>query len=826
MKGSGTSMSAPIVTAVGGLVQGAHPYMTGKQIGDVLLSTANKSYYDGEKFAITIQEDAIGEENEKEKTLNVIYFGNKPSTSTKLKEDLAQYISNYSSSLDDDSVNYILDLIYNNPTNISIYENVPHEIVFGQGVVNAGDAVKGLGTLNARRLGKNDISSSNERVKNYLNEKDQAIYSVNTMGYDATWSNDITETKAGYMVASSLDGIANIDKFTDKEKEKLEEYIEKNGKITDEEKDYFDKMFKFYLANKFDGKLEEKLEDLNIIKNGKEYIDIYNKRVEESGLAGLSVGLLKEGQGTLALTGKNTYEGASISGGGTLQIDGSVAGDTYSLKDEKGIGTISGKGIIKGDLYNYGKVQAGSWGDTSTLTVEGKFNSTGTIVVNVKEKENSVLSVGSIENIEGSKIETNGTLIPDHTYTGFLVTKIENITVENLNDKLSLFLDYNVKKDLIRASEIKYNLEINKNSKLDSLSGMNSNQNRVASALENMYSNLKGEKEQRELDILYNIQEYKTATTAFTDIYGGLQSDMIHNLPLNNNIDNSIYTRLSKKDISSTQKENAIISLDKNMWIKVLNGWKDIYESNGMNSVDTNMTGFILGKDVSLRNNYNVGYYFAYGQNDIKSHKNNGKIKDFRFGFYGEQQKDKLNINTYAGIGLQNNESEREISMLNKKAESRYDSFTFEAGAKISYEISNNIYPYGELNITRYENENFEETGIGVYSQKHKRNINIDTTLGLGLEGVQDFKSGKGIVSLGYEKVLSGLDPEMSVSFVGDTSNNFKVKGHKEDKDYLVMKLKGEKLFEKGINIYGELEGKISENVKEIRTSIGASYKF
>ncbi len=68
------------------------------------------------------------------------------------------------------------------------------------------------------------------------------------MGYDSTWSNDISETKAGYMTAKEkLDEIVNIDKFSEEEKEKLSEYITKNTSLTDEEKEYFDKMFKFYL---------------------------------------------------------------------------------------------------------------------------------------------------------------------------------------------------------------------------------------------------------------------------------------------------------------------------------------------------------------------------------------------------------------------------------------------------------------------------------------------------------------------------------------------------------------------------------------------------
>ena len=36
------------------------------------------------------------------------------------------------------------------------------------------------------------------------------------------------------------------------------------------------------------------------------------------------------------------------------------------------------------------------------------------------------------------------------------------------------------------------------------------------------------------------------------------------------------------------------------------------------------------------------------------------------------------------------------------------------------------------------------------------------------------------------------------------------------------MKVKGEKLFENGISIYGEVEGRVSEKTKDIRTSLGA----
>lgn len=832
----GTSMAAPMATGVGGLVQEAFPYMTGKQIGDVLLSTADKmDNEEGQKFVATIQQDSGYTP-----ILNMIYFGTKPDQK-ELKENVKEYYEAnekfineaFGFSSEEEFINYYF---------IAIYENVPHEIVYGQGVLDAGKAVKGLGTLNARRLESSDKSSNNNRVKEYLNGKEQALYTINTMGYDPTWSNDISETRVGYMTMKDSEKLEKFInelnnekekgfKITEKEKKELETYIALNKNLSDDEKDYFEKMFKFYLSNRYgydNVKDEIRLFKDNDIRlsNGKEYIDEYNKRVAESGLVGLSVGLMKEGAGTLALTGENTYNGASIAGGGTLQIDGIIANDAYSLEDEFGIGTIAGKGTITGDLYNYGKVQAGSWGEIGTLTVNGEFESSGAIVVNVDGKENSTLSVGSIKDITGTTIEINGIAIPEHTYSGFLVSGTEKEDVENLTGRLSLFLGYDVEKSLTKSAATNYDLVVNKTAGLDSLSGMSSSQRISSKLLEDMYSALSGKSEQRELDILYNIEDEGTALRAFQETYGGLQSDMVHNLPLNTRINSSIYSRLSDSDMVLDKAENSVISLDKNMWVKVLNGWKDIDRSRGMSAIDIDMKGFILGNDYQLNGNYKGGYYLAYGENDIKSGNDKGEIKDFRTGLYGNYEKNRFNVNSYLGLGLQRNESERNLSVLDSKAKGKYDSWTFEAGAKLRYTLDNNLYPYGELNIIRYENEDFREKGAGVYSQRFEKSKNIYTTAGLGIEKIKDFKTGRGTIALGYERVLTGNDPDMRVSFAGNEGNKFKVKGHEEDRDYLVMKVKGEKIFENGVSIYGELEGRVSENTRDIRTSLGAGCRF
>ena len=75
-------MAAPMVTGVGALVQQAFPYLSGKQIGDVLLSTANKNITANKDYFITLQEDYL--ENGTNLNFN-IYF------TTQASEDINKW---------------------------------------------------------------------------------------------------------------------------------------------------------------------------------------------------------------------------------------------------------------------------------------------------------------------------------------------------------------------------------------------------------------------------------------------------------------------------------------------------------------------------------------------------------------------------------------------------------------------------------------------------------------------------------------------------------------------------------------------------------------
>ena len=188
----GTSMSAPFVTGSAALVQQAFPYMSAKQLGDVLLSTANDNVDVQNGLVVTLQK-STGISPIDQANVFVV-----DPTLNGLSE--TEIVNRYLSTHQGLTAN-VLKLFYPHGRD-HVYYSTPLQELIGQGVVDVGAAVRGPGALNARRLSSSDISSS-YTVGGTTGQ--QALYTVDTQGYDSVWSNDIKEIRAGYIAADSTE---------------------------------------------------------------------------------------------------------------------------------------------------------------------------------------------------------------------------------------------------------------------------------------------------------------------------------------------------------------------------------------------------------------------------------------------------------------------------------------------------------------------------------------------------------------------------------------------------------------------------------------------
>ncbi|HEC1277964.1 TPA: S8 family serine peptidase [Campylobacter upsaliensis] len=190
---SGTSMAAPMVSGGAALVAQRFPFLNGKQIADVLLSTANKDYI-APKLTVKETKLKVVEYLGKrpilmEKTFHTIFYidteipkkADGSIDKDQVKRDLSQ--AGYSS--------YYTPITEYHGVGESEYgsiQKVSKESLFGQGILDVAKAMKGLATLDANRLNDSDVSSA------YAGQN-EVYYTLDTQNHNATFSNDISQKK-------------------------------------------------------------------------------------------------------------------------------------------------------------------------------------------------------------------------------------------------------------------------------------------------------------------------------------------------------------------------------------------------------------------------------------------------------------------------------------------------------------------------------------------------------------------------------------------------------------------------------------------------------
>lgn len=166
------------------------------------------------------------------------------------------------------------------------------------------------------------------------------------------------------------------------------------------------------------------------------------------------IGIKKTGDGSLTLSGKNTYTGDTIVSEGTLKLTGSITSNVDIANKAKFIlgdsaksssatitgnvlnnGVFAGIGVIKGDFDNKGTVMAGFYDYVSPITNGSKLEVTGTYKQSPDAKlqiafssddsgsANTQFKAGKFEIASGAKLE----FIPIHTEKNLITPGIINI---------------------------------------------------------------------------------------------------------------------------------------------------------------------------------------------------------------------------------------------------------------------------------------------------------------------------------------------------------------------------------------------------------------
>ena len=192
---SGTSMAAPHVSGAVAVVAQAFPWMTGKQLADTVLTTTDRIILP--EFAVQYEESMKGY------AIKIIIDRDKniDLRQTLTKENLRRTIESQLPGEEDrrileailDDIDKLFDEKGSDP-NLwgDVIIKTTSEEVFGQGMLNLGHAVKGIGKIDINRL-------SAENVRKLRGEDGRlyqgAVETFNTKGFSAQFSNDIDERR-------------------------------------------------------------------------------------------------------------------------------------------------------------------------------------------------------------------------------------------------------------------------------------------------------------------------------------------------------------------------------------------------------------------------------------------------------------------------------------------------------------------------------------------------------------------------------------------------------------------------------------------------------
>ena len=805
---SGTSMATPSVCGVLGLVQQAYPYMSAKQLADVVLSTTSAYPVDTSRPTYTIMSSSNISGKVLDYGINIICYvpTARPTTQAGWKALIKQATgwdeAQYTKLVKD---NQVCDQDGNlNLKRIYFYDNVPMSVVFGQGLVNADLATNGLGSLNAKRLTSSDLDTTYASAAN----GSQALYKIDTAGYDSVWSNNISETRV---------------------------LLPGTGANEDAELAARQAFYRQYAAEAVlhgDPLMQNKPAEVEA------YIAKYNAELAANPLLNLHVGLYKSGAGTLALTGTNTYEGSNIAADGTLEIDGSVAGDAWSIKDSStgNTGTISGSGTIKGSLYNHGIVQPTSSGN---LTVNGSLvsdGSMGLITTNLGTGIRQIV-VNGAANINGSTLKAveGNSYLPNQDYT--FLTAAGGITGSFTNTAGSAFSGLlNLKNLAVSGTSGAVTLGLGNN-----IGSLNTDQQWTYDNLSTLLANTQGDSA-KQTQIGWLLGASPSAASA------GLTSAAQANSPDGAALTMSSLTAMNAigartmylsttgmvsggsvspaRSDAAVTKESSIIPIDlgptTSGWLKFSKSWESIGNS------DTNGHGFAtsFGFDHSIGNSWRLGEFFSYGDNSFAGTNSSLKNKDYRLGIYGIREKGPSQIFLYLDAGRQNNDSKRYINAgANYMAESSYKSNTIELGGRYTYDTdygkaqSWHRKPYGEIQVVQYNQDGYDENGAGVWNQSVGSGSSTYSaaTVGFGLE--KRMKNEEIEVHVGYKRVLSGSDPTYPVHWMDGGSEHI-ARGSGLDKNLLVVGVHAEQKQDDNWNLSGDIELEQGHSQQNVQASV------
>lgn len=571
--------------------------------------------------------------------------------------------------------------------------------------------------------------------------------------------------------------------------------------------------------------------------------DIGERRTQAGPLSMLGVGLRKDGEGTLHLTGQNSYTGPTEIRGGTVSLGlatqkriAVIAGDVVVRNG----GAFSGAGRVRGDLVNEGLLSPGYAGNTgSTLNVDGALKGKGVLRLALGENGDMNRITAAKADLTGTRFElvaANGAVAPYTDYMDAIRTPATVIGLPTQRLAYSAFIGFMPEAIAGRGVSLRADTLA-----LNSLPGVPGKTQAVAGALQHLYDSLRGDERQKQLDFLYHMDRARFLGTAAA-MRGDIAAATLTNLPFS-----GLFSRMvrhnpapsaspqppddASTDFATASGDNGNSTARPfSIWLTpTVSYTKNTADSGiGQQAFTTHARGLAFGGQKNLGNAY-LGALFAIGDGTVKSGSDKAEIMDGRVGLYGGWTPGAFRLSSLISGGRQYYDTDRYVN-TNRKREhfsSRYHGWTFGLGLHASYNVLQEftakaaLSPYLSYELDYIRQDSRREGGDSLHAldvkSKHLWRSTLEPGLALDLSP-RDWLTLS--ASAGYKRLLNGHRPELNVGFKADKSYRFAAVSPNESRDFFTYSFRAEASLPHNVKLAARFHSDISGKTKSYNGSV------
>ncbi|MBS6474347.1 MAG: autotransporter domain-containing protein [Acetobacter sp.] len=809
---NGTSAAAPVVSGAAALVQEKFPFLSGKQIGDILLTTANNDFSGFAPYAL---QEIVDEKDSSKSKYRLIYFTDNKAGENGDKMTKESVLKQTGITCDENgckmgTVKYeVVDLTYS--------------AAYGAGILDVGKALNGLGALDGSRMADgetmytleipNDVEaefSNNIIQRNPVNKDDKLGFSKSGGGTlilsgSNTYEGDTVVTAGTLKLTGSLaagaaaqGGTLVIEGATIEGAVSNDASVEFNGGTIkgDFTNNSSVKMADGTLsgalksaAGKFEmtgGTLTGNVENSGTftMKGGAftpaETAAFANTKTGSFNYYSGSIGSNIANEGTFNNYGM--FENVAVSGGALHNKEGATVGSSFSVKNFTNDGdiallteadgslkkmTVKEKAKLNKGRFVAAKSAAAAYNNGATYTVLEVLEA-GTLSVE-DGFEKDVRLVGLID----------GTMMQDGNNLNMKITYLDMSDPANMPE--------------LDAKELS-----------------------VAKAIDRMFKT-EGNKE-------FGGYYYQAGTDLkkqINSLRDQIQAVKTQDLPLTNVVSNNVYSHLFR-----VRQQRAVNPALQNrtpqfryrggyyrgrsggddiatakIWAQALGGYAKFGASDETNrgTAKTDMAGGQFGWDYQVSDTFLFGLTAGFASSNTKQDEDKMRVLDYRAGFYTGSRFGRVSLDTVVLGGVQRYEGRRftDITGLTATSKSSYKGYSVEGGVNLSLETGRmprrdhtfGIRPYVSANVSYTHQDAYKEKGDAEAINLSVSDAN-DTSVSVqpGMQFSYMWADAVLTLDAGWQRLLTGGNPTTKAYFINDAARtSFESLADDADKNYVSL---------------------------------------